>query len=302
MAAAVSPGDDRGASRLSKADGLSGRALVLGGGGVAGIAWMTGLLLGLADEGVGLAGGCDTLIGTSAGSTVAAQITSGVALDDLFRRQVDPERQVAEAVPEPHILELIGNAIPVLLQLADPVERTRRIGDLAAKSTTVEDHVRRRVIAARLPSHDWPDRVLKVVAVDIATGEPRVFDCDSGVGLVDAVSASCAVPGLWPPVTIGGCRYMDGGIRSSDNADLAVGCATVVVLSPLGRGGITLPGGNGLSAQVAALEAAGTQVRVVEPDDAASRAIGHNPLSPEVRAPAARAGRDQGRRIATSMA
>ena len=113
--------------------GASGQGLVLGGGGVAGIAWMTGLLLGLSERGVDLRATSDTLIGTSAGSTVAAQIAGGTPLDDLFQWQVDPTRQVAELAPKPHLLELAANTFPVLFKLSDPVERTRRIGDLAVK-------------------------------------------------------------------------------------------------------------------------------------------------------------------------
>ncbi|WP_242154237.1 patatin-like phospholipase family protein [Sphingomonas sp. BAUL-RG-20F-R05-02] len=266
---------------------------MLGGGGVAGIAWMTGVLLGLEDEGVHLRD-ADVLIGTSAGSTVAAQIAGETGLSDLFQRQIDPARQVAELMPKPHLLELAGNALSVLFKLSDPAERTRRIGDLAAQTTTVEKAVRREVIAARLPVHDWPDRMLKVVAVDIATGEPRIFDRLSGVDLVDAVAASCAVPGMWPPVSIGSHRYMDGGIRSSDNADLAAGCGRIVVMSPLGTGGMTLPGSGGLADQVDVLRSSGSQVLVIEPDEVARKAIGHNPLSPETRTPAAQAGRAQG--------
>ncbi|MGI4745363.1 MAG: patatin-like phospholipase family protein [Janthinobacterium lividum] len=273
---------------------MNGRALVLGGGGVAGIAWMTGVLLGLEDEGVHLRTS-EALIGTSAGSTVAAQIAGNIGLDDLFQRQVDPARQVAELSPEPHILELMSNALPVLIKLTDPVERTKRIGDLAANTTTVDEAVRRAVIAARLPSHEWPDRVLKVVAVDIETGQPRIFDRLSGVDLVDAVAASCAVPGVWPPVSIGNHRYMDGGMRSSDNADFARECRSIVVISPMGTGGMTLPGSTDLEAQVKALRSFGSNVHVIEPDDAAREAMGRNPLSPESRAPAAEAGRTQAR-------
>ncbi|MGI4798478.1 MAG: patatin-like phospholipase family protein [Janthinobacterium lividum] len=274
---------------------------MLGGGGVAGIAWMTGLLLGLAETGTDLRS-AGMLIGTSAGATVAAQIASPIALDVLFRKQVDPDQQVAELTPEPHILELIGNMFPVLLKLADPPERTRRIGTLATQATTVEQSERRKVIAARLPSHEWPDRGLRIVAVDAATGESRIFDRFSGVNLVDAVSASCAVPGIWPPVMIKGARYMDGGLRSSDNADLASGAEIVVVISPLGIGGLSLPGSLDLSFQVAALERNGARVRLVEPDAGARQAIGSNPLSPVTRALAAHAGRTQGRELTAAMA
>ena len=95
--------------------------------------------------------------------------------------------------------------------------------------------MRRDVIAQRLPSHDWPDRVLRISAIDTATGELVVFDRDSGVGLVDAVAASCAVPGVWPPVTIGDRRYMDGGVGSTVNMALADDCDVAVVLVPSGR-------------------------------------------------------------------
>lgn len=280
---------------------MNEQALVLGGGGVAGIAWMTGLLLGIQDEGVRLRDTADVLVGTSAGATVAAQIAGDTELDDLFQRQVDPARQVAELAPKPHLLELIGNALPVLFKLSDPIARTQRIGDLAAKTTTVDEAVRRSVIAARLPLHDWPDRALKIVAVDIATGAPRIFDRLSGVDLVDAVAASCAVPGIWPPVSIGDGRYMDGGIRSSDNADLAGGCGTIIVISPLGTGGMDLPGSHNLTAQVKDLRRAGSRVHVIEPDDAARKAIGLNPLSPATRGPAAQAGRTQGQALAANI-
>jgi NTE family protein len=92
------------------------------------------------------------------------------------------------------------------------------------------------VVAARLPRPEWPDRPMIVVAVDAHTGELAAFDRDSGVDLVDAVTASCALPGLAPTVSINGARYIDGGVRSTDNADLASGYANVVVLSPLADG------------------------------------------------------------------
>ena len=64
-------------------------------------------------------------------------------------------------------------------------------------------------------------------------GEFVAFEKSSGVSLVDAVAASCAVPGVWPPVTINGRRYIDGGMRSAVNADLAAGYERVVVLAPI---------------------------------------------------------------------
>jgi NTE family protein len=108
------------------------------------------------------------------------------------------------------------------------------MGAYALAADTVPEATRRAVIESRLPSHEWPERAIRLVAVEASTGETAVFDRDSRVGLVDAVAASSAVPGIWPPVTIGARRYVDGGVRSADNADLAVGWSEIVIVSPLG--------------------------------------------------------------------
>ena len=121
-----------------------------------------------------------------------------------------------------------------------------------------------------------------------------MFDRHSGTALVDAVAASCAVPGIWPPVSIGGRRYVDGGVRSSDNADLATGYAEVVVLSPLGLNP-AFPSRMPLQDAVDRLRAEASAVTVITPDAASAAAMGVNPLDPATRAPAAQAGRAQGR-------
>ncbi|HVW43200.1 MAG TPA: patatin-like phospholipase family protein [Amycolatopsis sp.] len=276
---------------------MSRRGLVLGGGGVAGIAWETGVVAGLAEAGVDLLA-ADLIVGTSAGSTVAAQITSGLSLDDLMRRQTDPASQAPELAAV-----LDADAVTALFTDAyaeaggDLVALRRRIGALALEAPTVGEAERREVIAARLPSHIWPDRAVKIVAVDAHTGDERVFDRDSGVDLVDAVAASCAVPLTWPPVTIGDRRYIDGGVRSAENADLAAGCDRVLVLQVM-----EIAGNDELGKQVDGLRAAGAHVSVVRPDQASLDAIGPNALDPAVRAPAAKAGREQGLRIAAEVA
>jgi NTE family protein len=132
-----------------------------------------------------------------------------------------------------------------------------------------------------------------LVAVDAGSGADALFDAESGVSLVDAVAASSAVPGVWPPVTINGRRYVDGGVRSSDNADLAAGCARVLVISPLGADS-PLPL-RPLSEAVRELRAGGSQVTVISPDAASVATFGTNPLDPSSRVPAAEAGRAQGR-------
>jgi|SRR5271166_616142 len=271
---------------------MTGRdALVLGGGGVAGIAWMTGLLAGLADAGDDISG-ADLLIGTSAGATVAAQLGSGLALAELFARQAEPARQSAEIAADVDLTKFAEEIAAYLADARSPADTLRRIGTYALHALTVPEPARRAVIAARLPSHDWPAREIQLVAVEARTGEMRIFDAASGVSLIDAVAASCAVPGIWPPVTINGQRYIDGGVRSSDNADLA-GAERITVISPLGYDS-PLPSPLPLRDVVARLRDAGSAVTVIAPDAASRAAIGANPLDPETRTPAGVRGRSQG--------
>lgn len=267
-------------------------ALVLGGGGVAGIAWTTGLLAGLAETGQDVTG-ADVLIGTSAGAAVAAQLGSGLPLADLLARQVEPDRQAAEIPAEVDLPKMVAELGTELAGVSSPRELLRRIGAYALAARTVPEAARRAVMESRLPVHAWPERVLRLTAVDAETGELRVFDRDSGVRLVDAVAASCAVPGIWPSVTIGGRRYMDGGVRSSDNADLAAGCSRITVISPLGYDA-PIPSSMSLRAVVAQLRDGGAEVTVIVPDAASVAAVGANPLDPSSRTPAAQAGRAQG--------
>ncbi|MEU6341536.1 patatin-like phospholipase family protein [Streptomyces sp. NPDC046977] len=270
-------------------------ALVLGGGGVAGIAWLTGLLAGLADAGQDVSG-AEVVVGTSAGSAVAAQLGSGLTLEELYARQTEPGLQSAEIMVDVDLTTL-GERIGGSLQDATGIADMRRaVGRFALETETVTEEVRRKVVEGRLPSHDWPARTLRIVAVEAGTGEPQVFDNTSGVSLVDAVTASCAVPGVWPPATIGGHRYVDGGVRSATNADYAGGASRVLVLAPLGSTDL-FPTEVTLEQAVRELRAGGAEVAVVEPDEASLAAIGTSPLDPSTRRPSAEAGRAQGRAL-----
>ena len=281
-----------------------GQALVLGGGGVAGIAWMIGVLAGLADAGRDVTG-ADLLVGTSAGAAVAAQVGSGLPLDALFARQVDPALQSREISVEldmeklgAEFAELLagGNSAESAQEGQDAQDAQRRVGAYALAARTVPEAERRAAVSSRLPSPEWPSRRMLLVAVDAETGETRVFDRESGVNLIDAVAASCAVPGIWPPVSIGGRRYVDGGVRSSDNADLAAGYERIAVLSPLGLNS-PIPSPMPLRGVVERLRSDGSEVMVITPDEASVAAIGINPLDPATRVPAAQAGRAQGRAL-----
>ena len=273
---------------------------MLAGGGLAGIAWETGILRGIADESPRAAKALlesDVLVGTSAGSTVAAQLGSGLSLDVLFDRQTTASSsEINPNVGIEEITELFLTAM--LTPNTTTAEKLQKIGAVALSTATVTEAVRRDVIARRLPSHDWPDRVLRIPAIDAATGELVTFDRDSGVGLVDAVAASCAVPGVWPPVTIGDRRYMDGGVGSSVNMALANDCDVAVVLVPSGRS-VPSPFGEGAAEEV---EAFGESAFGVFADDESLAAFGRNPLDPACRKPSALAGREQGRRLAAEIA
>ncbi|MEU7043372.1 patatin-like phospholipase family protein [Streptomyces varsoviensis] len=275
---------------------MADTALVLGGGGITGIGWESGMLAGLAAAGVDLTT-AHTVIGTSAGSIVGAQLASGLLdLDALYERQLtDPKDEVAVRVGTALASRYVWGA----LRSRDARTFGARMGRMALAARTVPESDRRAVVERRLLSHEWPARRLLVTAVDAATGEFTAFDAASGVGIVDAVAASCAVPGVWPPVTIGAKRYIDGGVRSAANADLADGCGRVVVLAPIPTGGGPIATAR---AQAAALTAAGARVTVLMPDRASRAAFGRNPLDPARRAAAARAGRTQAAAHAESVA
>ena len=272
-------------------------ALVLGGGGITGIAWETGLVAGLADAGVDLSG-ADLVVGTSAGSVVAAQLTSGAELAALYERQLEPASGEKAARLNRATLAHFGWAM--LRSRGKDVEFRRRIGALALAAekagVTPPEQERIDVIGSRLVSTEWPERALVVTAVDAETGEFRTFDRDSGVPLVSAVAASCAVPGVYPPVTIDGRRYMDGGMRSAANADLAQGYDRLVVLAPIPRGFGPMAS---VDAQVTGMV---SRVAVVSPDADSRTAIGRNVLDPAARAPSAKAGRAQAASVAEQVA
>ncbi len=273
---------------------------MLAGGGLAGIAWETGVLRGIADESPATAKALldsDVLVGTSAGSTVAAQLSSGLGLDALFDRQAAATS--SELNPNVAIEEVTELFLTAMMQPnTTKAEKLQKIGAVALSTETVSEQVRREVIAQRLPSHDWPDRVLRISAIDTATGELVSFDRSSGVSLVDAVAASCAVPGVWPPVTIGDRRYMDGGVASTVNLALADDCDVIVAVLPQGRS-TPSPFGGGAVQEVDDL---GGSAFGVFADDESLAAFGANPLDPACRAPSALAGRAQGRRVAADIA
>ncbi len=182
----------------------------------------------------------------------------------------------------------------------------RRMG-AAALETDAASHSSvqtqwRAVVAARLPSQRWPQRPLLIPAVDARTGEPVVFDRQSGVDLVDAVAASSSNGFGIPPYSIGGNRYINGGYRRNENADLAAGYARVLVLSPFsGRSRHPLDWGMHLTTQVDELRARGSRVETIFPDSNSEHMFGANAMDMSLRPAAARAGYNQGRALAEQL-
>jgi len=266
---------------------------------VAGIAWELGVLRGLQDADPDLADrviAADLVVGTSAGSAVAAQVTSGTPLADLYAGQLTEVSAEIEVELDMELLLARFTAATAGAASRDEVQRA--FGAVALDTETVAEPVRHAAVAARVPVPSWPERPMLLPAVDAESGETVVFTKDSGVALVDAVTASCAVPGIWPPVTINGRRYIDGGVRSSTNADLAVGSDRVLVIIP------SLADQpdpfNRLNDEIELLKPA--TVLAVYADAASVAAFGTNPLSPATRGPAARAGREVGRSRAAEVA
>jgi NTE family protein len=267
---------------------------VLGGGGVTGVAWELGLLAGLAEAGLDLTG-ADVIVGTSAGSVVAVQIASDVPLERLYEAQLESAGgEIAAKLGLGAILRMAWST----LSTRDELKARARIGVMAVSARTVPAEQRREVIASRLPIRDWPDRDLRITAVSADTGEFFVIDRAAGVSLVDAVGASCAVPGVWPAVRINGRPFMDGGMRSPANVDVAAGCDRVIVIAPISTAWRPR---NSVTAQAANLPA-DTRNAVISPDQAARAAIGRNLLDPARRAAAARAGRHQARNAVDRIA
>lgn len=261
--------------------------LVLGGGGVAGIAWELGVLLGLLDDGLDVTGAA-RVVGTSAGSAVAAQITTDVSLLDLYDRQLAD--RTTERMVEFDAERLWADLSEAVEGARDEADAYRRIGASAVAADTVPEAERREIIAARLPSTEWPERDMVITAVDCESGEVRGWTRDSGVSLVDAVASSCAVPGIWPPVTIDGRRYMDGGVASPTHVAMAADCSDLLVVAPM-------PGrtfASGLEDDLAALPDS-VRTYAIVPDEPSLAAFGLNPLDPSRRRPSAEAGRTVGR-------
>lgn len=310
------------------------RALVLGGGGVTGIAWEAGVLHGLADGGVDIRA-WDAVIGTSAGAIVGARLLGDPEFAAFVAsQQVDDttaeDRLARELVGRIGALALVTSRRPRLGWLLDlwagtalvrsvigrwiprgrgagsalavpprrwsparrPSRSLARYGSLGIAAPAGPEAAFREAIAGILdPVRDWPDG-LRVPAIDALDGALVVFDSASGVAVAEAVAASAALPVLFPPITIEGRPYIDGGMGSDTNATLAAGYDEVLILAPLDR--------TVVAPELPALEKAGSRVALIQPGAAAAAAIGSRVslLDPARRAVSVREGYEDGRSAA----
>ncbi|WNM26468.1 patatin-like phospholipase family protein [Demequina capsici] len=292
---------------------MTTRALVLGGGGSLGNAWEIGVVAGLYAGGVDVRA-ADLIVGTSAGATAAAQITSeapDVLLAQALAEQY-PSRPAAPPAgagggsdaPRVNYVQLTGD---IITSSTDPVDMRRRLGAaaLAADGAASADAIAARLaqVASRLPSQEWPAQRVVLTAVDAVTGDELLYDRESGVSLADAVTASTSMGFGGPAHAIDGRRLLDGGYRANENADLAAGHDRVLVLSPFGgRSRHPEEWGTRLAAHVQKLSAEGSDVRAIFPDDASEEVFGGNMMNLSQRPAAAQAGCDQGRRISGVLA
>jgi NTE family protein len=279
---------------------MTTRALVLGGGGPVGIAWESGLMAGFAQGGVDLAQ-ADFIMGTSAGSFVGARLALGAdpgSLADAILKETPRAPAEVRSGPSPNMARMLELMAEAQAGKRNPAEVRAELGAFALAAETIsEDDFLASFGRSFAAQADWPAKAFACTAVDAEDGGFRLWTAQAGAPLNRAVAASCSVPGVYPPVTIAGRRYIDGGMRSSTNADMAVGYDLVVVVA------VRIGGDSDIArrveaqtqAEVESLQDGGAIVVVIGPDDESQAAFGPNLMEFARRPDAAQAGIAQGR-------
>lgn len=292
---------------------MTKRALVLGGGGPVGVAWEFGLVAGLEQEGVRLAD-ADIFIGTSAGSIVGASLAFGRPTVELLATQ----HEIAENAAPRGTTDGAFDLAPLMQQFiklytsdAPPQQLRADIGAFAlqAKTAMTEDEWLNTFTASEtFGLGEWPERPYTCTAVDAETGDFVTWTKDSGVPLVRAIASSCCVPGIFPPITLNGRRYIDGGMKSATNADLAAGYERVVVVNVTGgmQRAAAIPGmaeraQKRMDDELGAITSSGGKYHMILPDDDARAAFGTNLMDFNRRGQIADAGLAQGKREASTL-
>lgn len=268
------------------------RGLILGGGGVLGLAWEIGVLHGLVFAGIDLLAS-DEVIGTSAGAFAGAAMLDERGIAWAYQRQLSAGVQ---EVPGASTAEAIRTLSAILKECeGDDREAGRRVGAYALDAPTITVPARLAVVRDRLDRDDWPDRLM-FTAVDADSGALHLLSRDSGIDLVHAAAASGAAPGIWPVIEAGGRRWIDGGSVSVTNAHLAQRFDECIVVSPRPTNLTGLP----VQAEIDAFGKREAAMLIV-PDTCSRAAIGENNFDPIRRRMAAEAGRQQGERVAREI-
>jgi NTE family protein len=280
--------------------------LILGGGGPVGEAWESGVMAGLAESGVGLTE-IDRIIGTSAGAIVGARVAGrmsplGLVRAALTRFEGPPPQHIP---PAPGLSFLVGKLEELNAGKLSEQSVGIEVGQWALKvNPIVSEEGFVASFQRRVPQPDWPSGAYECVSVDAMDGSLRVWDEASKVQPALAIASSCALPGFFAPVTISGHRYMDGGVRSATNADLARGCKTAIVLAPTvgPSDALAKVSVKRLDEELRILRESRCKVALIVPNAGSLRAFGGTLGNSSRVGPALEAGRVQGGGIASKIA
>lgn len=288
--------------------------LALGAGGVVGASWMIGALDALEAQSGFRAAEAGVVLGTSVGSLIATLVAADGSIAELAAH-ANGESVDALSELDGHdatALRLARLPLPIgpgsLRLMFAARSRATFVTGLLPRGVLRTDAIARLVAAA--VGAQWPERcALRIVACDYASGARVEFGREQGprCAPAEAVAASCAIPGFYAPVRIGGRRYVDGGLHSHSNLDLLLASEldAVIALNPmsssawLGGGGVReriavarrRRSAALLAAEVQALRAAGTNVLVLEPAFADLAAMGSNMMARDRRSQVIDAGR-----------
>ena len=268
-------------------------ALVLGGGGSVGIAWEIGVLAGLTDAGVD-ATEASVIVGSSAGSVAGTQVRQGRSIESLVDEQRTPSTDDRSDPPRPTDL---SGLFEIFGMIREAEERTPALFREVGRRAIAADTLPESVWIGRFEhlGDEWPDGDLRVTAVDCATGQRRIWTAADGVPLCAAVASSCAIPGVFPPVSLDGTRFIDGGLWSSSNLDVVLDADVdrAIFIGPLRAGDPAAS--RALAAEIGLLESEGVQTTSIVPGEAFATEIGAaNLMNPTFRARGLALGIDDG--------
>lgn len=285
------------------------RALVLGGGGLIGVAWESGISAGLIAQGADLRS-CDAFVGTSAGAITCARLAAGLLPFEPGARVEGAEG--ANVDPSRIDMAALGKAFNRWSKIERAtIADKREIGAVARGlyRDTEASWVQGISAVAGAPKA-WPDKPFFISAVDTESGERVVFDRTQGVELGRAIAASSSVPGIFASVEIDGRLFMDGQVHSSTHADIllthpgAQKPQEVLILMPTNSR--TAPGIGGhaereVAAEIEALKMAGVIVRFVTPTSEHADRMGKNLMDPSKVGDAYAVGVETGRALASEL-